>query len=114
MSCAVALEARHLSFSYRRPVVEDFSLVLEPGTVTGMIGPNGCGKTTVLNLLDGILRPHSGEVLIGGTRPLAGLRRKEIAAPHRDGPAERGRAAVPNRAPVRHAGTFPLPFAAWF
>ncbi len=80
MNQAVALEARHLSFAYRRTVVEDFSLVLEPGTVTGLIGPNGCGKTTVLNLLDGILRPHSGQVLIGGTRPLSRLGRREIAA----------------------------------
>jgi iron complex transport system ATP-binding protein len=74
-----AMVARNVGFSYRRPIVEDFSLTLQSGTLTGLIGPNGCGKTTVLNLLDGILEPQSGEVLLDGTRPLAGLRRKEIA-----------------------------------
>ncbi len=72
------LEARNLSFSYRRPVVRGVSLCLVEGTVTGVIGPNGSGKTTVLRLLDGILRPSSGEVLLGQI-PLARLARKEIA-----------------------------------
>ncbi len=73
------LEARRVSFDYRRPIVRDISLSLGPGTVTGIIGPNGSGKTTVLRLLDGILRPLSGQVLLGGDRPLSGLSRKEIA-----------------------------------
>ncbi len=73
-----ALEARHLSFSYRDPAVRDVSLSLVRGTVSGIIGPNGSGKTTVLRLLDGILRPSSGEVLFGQV-PLSKLPRREIA-----------------------------------
>jgi len=73
------LEARNLSFSYSRPVVQEFSLGLPPGKVTGLIGPNGSGKTTVLRLLDGILRPTGGDVLLHGSVPLARLSRKEIA-----------------------------------
>jgi iron complex transport system ATP-binding protein len=73
------LEARNVSFSYSRPVVRDISLSLSCGTVTGIIGPNGSGKTTVLRLLDGIVPPQSGEVLLRGDLPLASLRRKEIA-----------------------------------
>jgi iron complex transport system ATP-binding protein len=72
------LEARNLSFSYRRPVVRGVSLSLTRGTVTGIIGPNGSGKTTVLRLLDGILQPSSGEVFFEEA-PLAKLPRKEIA-----------------------------------
>jgi iron complex transport system ATP-binding protein len=75
----VMLEARNVSFDYHRPILRDISLSLKPGTVTGIIGPNGSGKTTILRLLDGIARPLSGEVLLGGTRPLSGLKRKEIA-----------------------------------
>jgi len=73
------LEARNVCFDYRRPILRDISFRLEPGTVTGIIGPNGSGKTTILRLLDGIVRPLSGEVLLHGERSLAGLKRKEIA-----------------------------------
>jgi iron complex transport system ATP-binding protein len=74
-----ALEARSVSFRYSQPVLEDFSLALKRGEVTGIIGPNGCGKTTALRLLDGILEPLSGEVVLEGERPLRNLRRREIA-----------------------------------
>ena len=76
---AVTLEARRVSFDYQRPILRDISFSLKPGTITGIIGPNGSGKTTVLRLLDGIVPPLSGEVLLGGERPLSGLKRKEIA-----------------------------------
>ncbi len=75
---SVAIEARSVSFSYANPVVEDFSLSLSPAMVTGIIGPNGCGKTTTLRILDGILRPQAGEVLLHD-RPVSALSRKEIA-----------------------------------
>ncbi len=77
--CQTALEARHLHFSYRRPVILDFSLSLSRSEVIGIIGPNGCGKTTALRLLDGILMPQSGEILLYGDQPLSRLTRKEIA-----------------------------------
>jgi iron complex transport system ATP-binding protein len=72
------LEARNLGFSYRRPVVRAVSLGLARGEVLGIIGPNGSGKTTVLRLLDGILRPSHGEVLLSDI-PLGKMPRKEIA-----------------------------------
>ena len=75
----VILEARNLCFDYHRPIVRDVSFRLGPGTVTGIIGPNGSGKTTILRLLDGIVRPLSGQVLLHGERPIAGLSRKEVA-----------------------------------
>ncbi len=75
---AAILAARDMSFSYRRPVVSGLSLSLAAGTVTGIIGPNGSGKTTVLRLLDGILRPSSGEIRLRNA-PLARLTRKQIA-----------------------------------
>jgi iron complex transport system ATP-binding protein len=73
------LEARSVCFDYQRPIVRDISLALESGTITGIIGPNGSGKTTVLRLLDGILAPLSGKVLLQGNQPLSGMKRKEIA-----------------------------------
>jgi iron complex transport system ATP-binding protein len=73
------LEARRVNFDYQRPIVRDISFRLRSGTVTGIIGPNGSGKTTVLRLLDGIVPPLSGEVFLGGERPLSSMKRKEIA-----------------------------------
>ncbi len=79
MSKVVKLESRRVCFDYSRPIVRDISFSLESGTVTGIIGPNGSGKTTVLRLMDGMMPPLSGEVLLGGNRSLSGMKRKEIA-----------------------------------
>lgn len=73
------LEARSLSFDYHKPIVRDISFSLTPGVMTGILGPNGSGKTTILRLLDGIVQPLSGEILLDGERPLSRMRRKEIA-----------------------------------
>src|SRR5262245_66688860 len=46
--------------------VRDLSFDIEAGEITGLIGPNGSGKTTVLNLVTGELRPDSGAILFRG------------------------------------------------
>lgn len=46
--------------------VRDFSLRAEPGEVVGLVGPNGCGKTTVLSVIAGVLEPTKGSVLVRG------------------------------------------------
>lgn len=55
-----------------RPLVRDVSLTLEPGEVIGLLGPNGAGKTTTFNLVIGLLRPDTGQVLMDG-HPVAAL-----------------------------------------
>jgi len=49
-----------------RPLVKQVSLNLEPGEVVGLLGPNGAGKTTTFNLVTGLLRPDSGDVVMNG------------------------------------------------
>ena len=61
-----------------RPLVRDVSLNLEPGEVIGLLGPNGAGKTTTFNLVIGLLRPDSGQVLMDG-HPVAALSMPERA-----------------------------------
>ncbi len=71
------LEIKGLSKSFGGlQAVKDASLILSSGRVTGLIGPNGCGKTTIFNLITGFLDADSGEVYIRG---------KEITgrAPHK-------------------------------
>lgn len=60
------LEARDIAFAYgEAPVVRGFSFVLGRGDRVGVIGPNGCGKTTLLNLLLGRLAPQKGTIEFG-------------------------------------------------
>ncbi len=60
------LQAKNVSFAYgQTPIIRDFSFTLSRGDRIGIIGPNGCGKTTLLNLLLGQLAPHQGRVELG-------------------------------------------------
>ncbi|MCU0609885.1 MAG: ABC transporter ATP-binding protein [Chitinispirillaceae bacterium] len=63
-----ALELDHVSFSYGiEPAVRDVSFAIDEGDFLGIIGPNGGGKTTLLRLILGVLRPQSGSIkLLGG------------------------------------------------
>ena len=63
------IEVRNLSFSYGRrksKVLEDFSMKLDKGSVYGLLGKNGTGKSTLLYLMAGLLRPQTGNVLYKG------------------------------------------------
>ena len=68
------LIATHLSLGYGRTVLlEDVSLTLEPGTVTGLVAPNGFGKTTLLRALAGIDGARArGALDVDGTGPRDG------------------------------------------
>lgn len=59
------IEVRNLSFSRSgRPIFKDLSLTVLPGKVTAIMGPSGTGKTTLLKLIGGQLRPDSGQIFI--------------------------------------------------
>jgi ABC-2 type transport system ATP-binding protein len=49
--------------------VVDASLDVAPGSVTALIGPNGCGKTTLMLMLAGLLKPDAGEIRVAGLDP---------------------------------------------
>ena len=83
----MTLSADRLSYSYSRRVrlppsrealrrtrkpdtttefaLHDVSVRISPGSLTGLLGPNGCGKTTLLKLLSGVLKPELGSVRLG-------------------------------------------------
>lgn len=62
----IAIE--NLTFGYKKKslLYENFSFYLEPGRVCGLLGKNGVGKSTLLYLICGLLRPQSGKVLFRG------------------------------------------------
>ncbi len=59
----------HVSFSYdpEHPLIQDFNLDVKPGQHIAIVGPTGCGKTTVINLIMRFYDIDSGEIRIGGT-----------------------------------------------
>ena len=58
----------HVTFGYtkEKKIFDDFSLRVEPGQKVAIIGPTGCGKTTLMNLLMRFYEPDSGRILIDG------------------------------------------------
>ena len=73
-----ALEVRGLSKAYGGvQAVRDVSFSVDAGEVVALIGPNGAGKTTCFNLLNGQLRPDSGEIALAG-RSVVGLRPHQV------------------------------------
>lgn len=73
------MSASNISFSYgKKEVLKDVSLTLDRGEVVSVLGPNGCGKTTLLKILLGILRPARGEILFEG-RPLDDMGPRRLA-----------------------------------
>jgi ATP-binding cassette subfamily F protein uup len=65
-------EATDVNYAWdSAPIVKDFSTTILRGDRIGIIGPNGCGKTTLLNLLLGRLRPDSGRIQLGSRLEIA-------------------------------------------
>lgn len=73
------IEARGVSFGYNDiPLFQDINFSIEPGELFCLLGPNGCGKTTLLDCILGHLKPLSGEILLDGSSIIR-IRPEQIA-----------------------------------
>ena len=63
-----SVEWRSVSFSYvpERPLIRDFNLSVQPGQRVAIVGPTGCGKTTLINLLMRFYEPNAGGIAVDG------------------------------------------------
>jgi ABC-type Mn2+/Zn2+ transport system ATPase subunit len=74
---AVRAESVWFSYGPPEPIIQEVSVSIPQGSIAAIIGPNGCGKTTLLRLLLGLLTPQQGFVRILGKSPA--YARAEIA-----------------------------------
>ncbi len=75
----MAFKLENVSFWYgSRMALDDLTLEIESGRFHAIMGPNGCGKTTLLDLLSGYLPPGGGKILFDG-KPVSKYGKKELA-----------------------------------
>lgn len=73
------LECKNLTKRYGGfTALSNVNITLERGRIIGLLGPNGSGKTTLIKLLNGLLTPNNGELLINGMAP--GVETKKIVS----------------------------------
>lgn len=67
---SVILECKNLTKVFGpKTALYGLNLSLESGRIIGLLGPNGSGKTTLIKLINGLISPTEGEVLIDGIKP---------------------------------------------
>ncbi|MFH1775874.1 MAG: ABC transporter ATP-binding protein [Chloroflexota bacterium] len=75
----IEIEMEKVQLSYGHKVVlNDITLKVLPGEIVGLIGPNGCGKSTIIRALSRVIPSQRGRILLDG-RDIAGIPRRDLA-----------------------------------
>jgi len=75
----VKLEMQNVTLAYGpKVVVRDLNFQIMPGEMVGLVGPNGCGKSTIIKALSRVIPPHSGRILLNG-KDISQISRKDLA-----------------------------------
>lgn len=73
------LKVRNLKKSYgKHQVLHGVSFDVPKGSIVGLLGPNGCGKSSMIKIIVGLINDYEGEVLINGQKP--GVESKKVVA----------------------------------
>ena len=63
----MTIEIKNLEKKYENfHAVKDLNFIIKTGSIVGLLGPNGCGKTTTIGMMLGLIKPTSGKVIIKG------------------------------------------------
>lgn len=71
-----SIEVENVSFSYpgnQHPAIKDVTLSIPVGASVAIVGPSGAGKTTIIDILLGVLSPDEGQVVVSGLPPLSAV-----------------------------------------
>lgn len=75
----IKIEMRNICLGYsRKEVLKNVTFQVMPGEIVGLIGPNGCGKTTIIRALTRIISPYRGKILLDG-EDIVSISRQELA-----------------------------------
>jgi len=75
----IKIEMHNVRLGYDRKVVlKDLTLQVRPGEMVGLIGPNGCGKSTIIRALSRVISPFSGKILLDG-KDVSKIPRRDLA-----------------------------------
>ena len=75
----IKIEVQNVSLGYsRKEVLRDVTFQVMPGEMVGLIGPNGCGKSTIIRALTRIISPYRGRILLDG-KDIVSIPRQELA-----------------------------------
>ena len=75
----IKIEMQNVCLGYGRKVVlEDMTFQVMPGEMVGLIGPNGCGKSTIIKALSRVISPHSGKIFLDG-KDISQIPRRDLA-----------------------------------
>ena len=75
----IKLEMQGITLAYgHKVVVKDLTFQIMPGEMVGLVGPNGCGKSTIIKALSRVISPYSGRILLNG-RDISQIPRKDLA-----------------------------------
>lgn len=65
------IQFEHVTKKYgKKEALNDISFTIEPGKIYGLLGPNGSGKSTTIKIINDLLQPTSGNVLVNGAAPV--------------------------------------------
>mgnify|MGYP001295221554 CR=1 FL=1 len=63
----MSIEIKNLNKNYKKfEAVKNLNFKIESGSIIGLLGPNGCGKTTTLGMILGLIKPTKGKILVKG------------------------------------------------
>ena len=75
----IKIEMHNVRLGYGRKVVlKDLTLQVRPGEMVGLIGPNGCGKSTIIRALSRVISPFSGKIILDG-KDVSKIPRRDLA-----------------------------------
>ena len=74
------IDLKNISLSFnKRQILDDISLKIQEGEICGILGPNGVGKSTIFNIINGLVDPTYGKVFINGIDCIFSSIRKNLA-----------------------------------